>query len=113
LIWKPDTCDCIIEFNNRGNWIATKQNCKLHHSLRGQNLLNTVIGQNRRFNYAFGIGVEITENQSQIIGISRNVNKLRIRSEPTIDNPNFDEHLPFEQPLSFFQNLRRLLRLNP
>jgi len=106
--WKPDTCDCKITYNNRINWVSTENKCRLHKSLNGQNLLDTVMAQNRRFNLAFSINP--TDNQLEIISISRQVNKLRIRTE---NLSNFDEHLPFEEPLTFFQNLRRLLRLNP
>jgi len=107
--WRPDTCDCIIEFNKRINWTKSIQNCRLHDNIRGQNHLDTVIAQNRRFNTAFPDPQ--TENQEQITQISRQVNKLRIQLEPTRNNPNFDEHLPFEQPLTWFQNLRRVLRI--
>jgi len=106
--WTCDTCDCVITYNNRINWVSTENKCRLHNSFNGQALLNEVMAQNRRFNTAFSINP--TDNQKEIISISRQVNKLRIRTE---NLNNFDEHLPFEQPLTFFQNLRRLLRLNP
>jgi len=111
MIWHPDTCDCIIEINHQWKWISTIQNCRLHSNQRAQGLLNNVMAQNRRFNYGFPDPQ--TDNQREIIQLSRTVNKLRIQNEPTKNNPNFDEHLPFEKPLSFFQNLRRVLRLRP
>lgn len=107
--WSPDTCNCKIEVNNNFNWISTVRTCRLHRTLRGQNLLDTVLAQNRRFNHAFGL--DPTDEQFDIMKLSKRVNDLRIKTEP--DLRNFDEHLPFEQPLTFFQNLRRVLRLNP
>jgi len=114
-IWNPDTCDCRIEFNKRVNWIKTHNKCRLHKSLNGQNLLNEVLAQNRRFNTSIIIpditdGIEpspiIRENLNRV-KTARTVNKLRIRTE-NLDN--FDEHLPIEQTLTFFQNLKRILR---
>jgi len=106
--WRPDTCDCEIEYNKNVNWISTIKKCRLHVRLNGQALLNAVTAQNRRFNLAFSIAP--TNPQLEIIYVAKSVNRLRIRTE-NLDN--FDEHLPFEQPLTFFQNLRRVLRLNP
>jgi len=108
-IWSPDTCDCIIEYNKRGNWIKSHQNCRLHDNLRGQNHKDTVVAQNQRFNMAFP--EPLTDNQREITFISKSVNRYRIQAEPTRNNPNFDEHLPFEQALTWFQNLRRVLRI--
>lgn len=108
-IWSPDTCDCVIEYNERINWIKSHKNCRLHSNLRNQTHLNTVLAQNRRFNLAFPNPQ--TENQIDLIKLSRRVNKLRIRVEPTKNNPNFDEELPFEQSLTWFQNMRRVLRI--
>jgi len=106
-LWRPDTCDCIIEFNQNVQWIKTVKICRLHKTLRGQNLLDTVLAQNKRFNSAFGVGVIFTKPQEDLIINSKVVNKLRIRVE-NLDN--FDEHLAFEKSLTFFQNLKRILR---
>jgi len=106
-IWSPDTCDCKIEYNRNTNWVKTFKKCRLHKRFDGQLLLDNVLEQNRRFNLAFG-SIDLTEDQQKLIRTARDVNKLRIRVE-NLDN--FDEHLPFEQPLTFFQNLRRVLRL--
>jgi len=103
-----DTCDCIIQFNDRVNWIATFQQCRLHKSLLGQNLLDTVIAQNQRFNQVFGDGV-LTEEEDTIIILSKQVNRLRIKTE-NLDN--FIEDLPdrpIEMNVGFWQNLRSLL----
>jgi len=108
-IWRPDTCDCIIEYNDKINWIRSIQNCRLHSNLRNQSHLNAVIAQNQRFNLS--LGDEQTEEQMTLTNLSKHVNKLRIRTEPTKNNPNFDEDLPHEKPLTFFQNLRRMLRI--
>jgi len=117
-IWSPDTCDCKIEYNFRGNWIKSIKKCRLHKLLNGQNHLDTVKAQNQRFNQSITLRVfpdgvtpdAITLENIKRIDESRHVNKLRIRSE---NLNNFDEHLPHEQTLTFFQNLKRVLRLNP
>ena len=108
-IWSPDTCDCIIEFNKRINFIKSWNNCRLHSNLRQQDHLNTILAQNKRFNLAFGNIT--TDDQIELISLSKRVNVLRIRTEPQKNNPNFDEELPIEQPLSFFQNMRKVLRI--
>jgi len=104
--WSADTCDCVIRFNDNIIWIESIKKCRHHNLLNGQNHLDTVLAQNRRFNSA--LGLILNETQIEIINIAKHVNKLRIRVEP---RQNFDEHLPHEEPLSFFQNLRRILRL--
>lgn len=107
--WSPDTCDCILEYNSRINWISTIKKCRLHKSLDGQALLNEVMALNRRFNMAHGITPD--EIEFQDIAISKEVNVLRIRSE-NLDN--FHEHLPEHHNRTFFENLKRILgRLNP
>jgi len=117
-IWRPDTCDCKIEYTPRLIWVKTWNKCRLHKSLDGQILLDAVLAQNRRFNNSIvlpfivdgvrPIGI-IKENMDRI-KLSKRVNKLRIKTE---DLTNFDEELPHEQTLTFFQNLRRILRESP
>jgi len=109
MFWRPLTCDCHLEVNDRWNWVSTVKKCRLHNSLNGQALLNEVLAQCRRFSLAFG--TTLTDSRKELITTAESVNKLRIRHDA--DLSNFDEHLPFEQPLTFFQNLRRVLRLNP
>jgi len=104
--WIPDTCDCRIVYNERIKWVETLEQCRLHKSLNGQNLLDIILAQNRRFNLS--LGIDITDIQSEKIVLSKHVNKLRIRVENLV---NFDEHLPHEESLTFFQNLRRILRI--
>ncbi len=109
--WFVDTCDCIIEFNKNIQWIQTVRACRHHEHLRGQNMLNNVLAQSRRFNLAFG-NVELTDNQIELVITAKELNKLRIRLEPRL---NFDEHLPYEVPaepvLTWIQRLRARLRI--
>jgi len=104
-IWSPDTCDCVIEYNNRINWVKTFNKCRLHFSLNGQNLLASVLAQNRRFNFSI---INPTEEEQEDIITSREVNKLRIRTE-NLDN--FHEHLPTHHTRTFLENLRNFLRI--
>jgi len=105
-IWSPDTCDCVLEYNKNIQWIRTINKCRLHNSLKNQNLLNAVLTQNRRFNLAHGINPTQTEIDDLIV--SKEVNKLRIRKE-NLDN--FHEHIPEHHTPTFFENLRRRLRI--
>jgi len=109
MIWSPDTCDCMIEHNIRLKWIKSIRNCRLHSNLRNQNHLDVVVSQNKRFN--FSLGIVQTEKQQEITNLSKQVNKLKIRIERDKNNPNFDEDLPHEKPLTFFQNMRRFLKI--
>jgi len=107
-IWRPDTCDCIIEYNDNINWISDRKKCRLHKRLKGQTLLNEVLAQNRRFNLAIP---NATEQEEREINAAKTVNTIRIRRE-NLDN--FHEHIPQHHDLTFFENLKRLLgRLNP
>jgi len=103
-VWHPDSCDCILEYNRQINWISTIKKCRLHKRFDGQALLDNVLAQNRRFNLAIPNPTEVDFDETNI---SKEVNKLRIRKE-NLDN--FHEHLPTHHDLTFFENLKRLLR---
>jgi len=99
--WKPDTCDCIIEYNKNVNWISSKKNCKLHKNLKGQMHLDKVIAQNQRFNRSMGNNPD--EDEQRVIQLSKQVNKLKIRSgDFTEDIPD----RPEEMNIGFWQRLR-------
>lgn len=104
-IWSPDTCDCKIEYNSRINWVSTIQKCRLHKSLDGQNLLDSVLAQNRRFNLSHGS--EPTKEEFEDISTSKHINKERIRRE-NLDN--FHEHVPEHHDLTFFERQKEILR---
>lgn len=48
-IWKPDTCDCVIEIDDDGKWVATHGRCKLHDA-DGDAHLAEVLAHHRPFN---------------------------------------------------------------
>jgi len=107
-VWHCDSCDCIIEYTDRVFWVKSIKKCRLHKNFNGQNHLDQVMAQNQRFNYSIP---NPTEAESEEIAVSREVNKRRIRLE-NLDN--FHEHLPEHHDLTFFENLKRILRrLNP
>jgi len=107
--WFSDTCDCQLEFNKDVMWSKTLRKCRLHKSIDGQNLLNTALAMNQRFNLS--LGLNLTDLQKSEITISKQVNRKRIRSE-NLDN--YHEHLPEHHDLTFFENLKRIIgRLNP
>jgi len=66
--------------------------------------LDQVSSQCRRFSNSIPNPTEIDKEE---IILALEVNKKRIRME-NLDN--FHEHLPEHHPLSFFENLKRILR---
>jgi len=105
--WKPDTCDCIIEYNKNIQWLRTIKRCRLHLRLDRQTLLDEVLAQNRRFNSA--LGVIDNEEELLILTLSKEINKERIRRE---NLTNFVEDLPDrpeEMTVGFWENLRSRL----
>jgi len=105
-IWRPDTCDCIIEYNKNIRWIRTIKACRLHENLRGQTHLDQVLGQNQRFNLSHGSNPNETERED--LTTSKEINKERIKKE-NLDN--FHEHLPEHHSRLSLRNLRRVLRI--
>jgi len=108
--WSSDTCDCIIQYNGRVQWIKSVKHCRLHKNLNGQNHLDTAMAMNKRFNFALGIDYNADNQDYQDLIISKEINKRRIRTE-NLDN--FHEHLPDHHTPTFLENLRNFLRLNP
>jgi len=110
-IWKPDTCDCKLEYNKNAKFVKVYNKCRLHRGLNSQILFDTVLAQNQRFNASF---LNPTEEQINIITEAKRVNVERIKTE---DLTNFDEQLPHEElsvmdsAKSIFSKLKALLRL--
>jgi hypothetical protein len=48
--WRPDTCACIIEYDDNINWRKTIHKCKLHQEFSGKSLLREVLKHNRECN---------------------------------------------------------------
>ena len=48
--WKPDTCNCIIYFDNKIKFISYDKKCEIHNSLEGQELLDEIMKHNRANN---------------------------------------------------------------
>ncbi len=93
-IWKPDTCDCKIEYNSSIIWIATLNKCRLHEKLNYQSLLDTVLSQNNRFNLS--LGITTSQDERNIITKHKINNKIRIRTEKI---STFREILPEKKKL--------------
>jgi len=102
-IWKPDTCDCKIEYNADLNHIKTFVKCRLHQPLKNQDLLNAVIAYNQSFNLAFGAG-ELSKEEETIISLSKSVTKMKIRQG------DFSELPPIIANESIITRLRNFLR---
>lgn len=51
-IWKPDTCDCEVEYSDDGNFtlIAVRNKCAKHASVALANHLTTLLAHNRKKN---------------------------------------------------------------
>ena len=55
--WSPDTCECRVELDMVGNDVVYKSTgacCPVHKGLSGQQLLDTLLAENRQKNTAFG-----------------------------------------------------------
>jgi len=63
--WKPDTCDCIVEFDNNQVLERIFQKCQLHKDIPTKDLLETLLTHNRGFNLKHGvIDVKLAINKS-------------------------------------------------
>jgi len=49
-IWEPDTCYCLIEYDENTTFVKAHRGCLLHEALDGPELLETVLTHNRGFN---------------------------------------------------------------
>jgi len=52
--WKPDTCDCELEYDENLKFIACLNCCRLHEIYEEQDLLDEVIKHNQGFNLKLG-----------------------------------------------------------
>ena len=50
MIWYPDTCQCVIEFDSVVGFIRAYKKCKLHMNLNGKELFDAVVAHNSQFN---------------------------------------------------------------
>lgn len=60
--WKPDTCDCIVEYRDADTrqLIAVRRKCGFHAAIPDNLILSTVRAHNRSFNLAVGTEEEIS-----------------------------------------------------
>lgn len=47
-VWKPLTCDCVLEYDRNKNFIRAQAKCSKHEDLEGRKLLETVVSDNRK-----------------------------------------------------------------
>jgi hypothetical protein len=45
-VWKPLTCDCILEYDNNKNFLRAFSKCSEHEKLQGKRLLAQVVKDN-------------------------------------------------------------------
>jgi len=102
-IWSPDTCDCILEYDENLRWKKTLLKCNLHRPLKRNRLLDEVLQYNRSFNLAFGRG-NLTDDQVKLITLAKRVTKLKIRVN------DFTGELPTQGTLTKLKNFLRLSR---
>ena len=48
--WRPDTCSCIIIYDENGKFLDEEKCCKLHMKLKKQKLLDSIKSHNKSFN---------------------------------------------------------------
>lgn len=47
-VWKPLTCDCVLEYDRNKNFIRAQAKCSKHENLEGRRLLIRVVEDNRK-----------------------------------------------------------------
>jgi len=65
-VWQPDTCDCIIEFDNRIRWVSSIDKCRLHQNTIGANHLTAVLAHNRSFKLSFDYNEDTATPQNRL-----------------------------------------------
>lgn len=78
-LWKPDTCSCVLEYNDNIQLIKAHSKCKLHE--KEQDILAAVLTHNRSFNTAHK---EISDVKQRIkmIASEKSAEKKRITALP-------------------------------
>ena len=69
-IWKPDTCDCIIDYENKK---MIKNCCKEHKTV------NDVIKHNQLFNYRYGESKKLSIEQVEFLKLAKRQEKNELR----------------------------------
>lgn len=84
-IWKPDTCDCIVEYSDtlldkEGYPVLLKvhKKCNLHAPLADSSILKSVLTHNRSFNAT--LKADITEDELDIINGLKVTERNRIKT---------------------------------
>jgi len=69
MIWKPNTCNCVIDYDNKK--IIT--HCISHNNF------NEVVIHNQSFNYKYGKGKELTQTQIEFLKIAKHEEKKKLK----------------------------------
>ena len=69
-IWKPDTCDCIIDYENKK---MINKCCTEHKTM------NDIVKHNQLFNYRYGKGKELTKIEIQDLNLAKRQEKMELR----------------------------------
>jgi len=56
VIWRPLTCECIVEYDKNTRWVKTHRTCKLHGKFSGQKLLEEIRKHNKEISKIRGQG---------------------------------------------------------
>lgn len=82
-IWKSDSCDCILEYDDNINFIKAHSVCKLHIIYKDQQLLDNALSHNQSINIAFKVAKqkEVYDNlELKELTDIKKAEKTRIRS---------------------------------
>lgn len=83
-IWRPDTCDCVIEYSNTESdedgdpkFIRIVESCQEHGHMGDNGQYKSILAHNRAFNLKHGR--DPTEEQIDEIISDKKAEKVRIR----------------------------------
>ena len=83
-IWKPDTCDCRLEYDDNVNFVKSYKKCKLHIVIPdGQGLLNAILAHNQGFNKRLNwVNGKVLDSEMEQNSLEKALEKQRIRNLP-------------------------------
>tara|TARA_R110000751_G_scaffold181968_1_gene288583 strand:+ start:385 stop:696 length:312 start_codon:yes stop_codon:yes gene_type:complete len=85
--WIPDTCDCIIDIENKK---------MLNHCCKEHKSINECIKHNQLFNYRYGKEIKLTQTQQDDLKLGKNQEKMELRKgdkKVSLNNNDVDERI--------------------
>jgi hypothetical protein len=84
-IWKPDTCHCVIEYNDKLECIKIHKSCTVHQGGDKQVMFNNCLKHNQSFNLKYG-NIKLPKDfYDDTMGLSLPQQRIRAIKENRID----------------------------